>query len=118
MYRGMSLQRILDNRMLGLQRQGRIGFYGPSLGQEAAIVGAAMAMGPEDWIVPQYREPGAALVRGMPRKELLCQLMGNAEDPVNGHQKHCHYVYRKGNYIPTLPPFGTQLPHAVVTRWR
>src|SRR5207302_1815056 len=83
LYRGMSLQRILDNRMLALQRQGRIGFYGPSLGQEAAIVGAAMAMEPEDWIVPQYREPGAALIRGMPLKELLCQLIGNAEDPVH-----------------------------------
>src|SRR5207249_4255632 len=117
MYRGMSLQRILDNRMLALQRQGRIGFYGPSLGQEAAIVGAAMAMGPEDWIVPQYREPGAALVRGMPLKELLCQLMGNAEDPVKGHQMPCHYVYRKGNYLSISSPVGTQLPHAVGIGW-
>ncbi len=117
MYRWMSLQRILDNRMLGLQRQGRIGFYGPSLGQEAAIVGAAMAMGPEDWIVPQYREPGAALVRGMPLKELLCQLMGNAEDPVKGHQMPCHYVYRKGNYLSISSPVGTQLPHAVGIGW-
>src|SRR5204862_6686024 len=91
LYRGMSLQRILDNRMLALQRQGRIGFYGPSLGQEAAIVGAAMAMEPEDWIVPQYREPGAALVRGMPLKELLCQLVGNSEDPVHCGQMPCNH---------------------------
>jgi pyruvate dehydrogenase E1 component alpha subunit len=116
-YRGMSLQRILDNRMLALQRQGRIGFYGPSLGQEAAIVGAAVAMEPEDWIVPQYREPGAALVRGMPLKELLCQLMGNAEDPVKGRQMPCHYVYRKGNYLSISSPVGTQIPHAVGIGW-
>src|SRR5437660_1795782 len=113
----MSLQRILDNRMLALQRQGRIGFYGPSLGQEAAIVGAAMAMEPEDWIVPQYREPGAALVRGMPLKELLCQLIGNAEDPVHGRQMPCHYVYRKGNYLSISSPVGTQIPHAVGIAW-
>ncbi len=117
MYRWMSLQRILDNRMLALQRQGRIGFYGPSLGQEAAIVGSAMAMEPDDWIVPQYREPGAALVRGMPLKELLCQLMGNAEDPVKGRQMPCHYVYRKGNYLSISSPVGTQLPHAVGIGW-
>jgi len=117
LYRGMSLQRILDNRMLALQRQGRIGFYGPSLGQEAAIVGAAMAMEPEDWIVPQYREPGAALVRGMPLKELLCQLIGNAEDPVHGRQMPCHYVYRKGNYLSISSPVGTQIPHAVGIAW-
>src|SRR5256885_16933353 len=107
--RGVNLQRILDNRMLALQRQGRIGFYGPSLGQEAAIVGAGMAMEPEDWIVPQYREPGAALVHGMPLKELLCQLIGNSEDPVHGRQMPCHYVYRKGNYLSISSPVGTQI---------
>ena len=117
MYRGMCLQRILDNRMLALQRQGRIGFYGPSLGQEAAIVGAAIAMEPEDWIVPQYREPGAALIRGMPLKELLCQLIGNAEDPVKGRQMPCHYAYRKGNYLSISSPVGTQIPHAVGIAW-
>src|SRR5256885_6856716 len=79
LYRGMNLQRILDNRMLALQRQGRIGFYGPSLGQEAAIVGAALAMEPEDWIVPQYREPRAALIPLMPLNELLCHINANAQ---------------------------------------
>lgn len=117
MYRWMMLQRILDNRMLALQRQGRIGFYGPSLGQEAAIVGSAMAMGPDDWIVPQYREPGAALVRGMPLKELICQLIGNAEDPIHGRQMPCHYAYRNGNYLSISSPVGTQLPHAVGIAW-
>src|SRR5437867_12619156 len=107
MYRWMSLQRILDNRMLGLQRQGRIGFYGPSLGQEAAIVGAAMAMGREDWIVPQYRGPGAALVRGLPLKELLCQLLANADDPVKGPQMPCHYLYRHWNYLSITAPGAT-----------
>jgi len=117
MYRWMTLERILDNRMLALQRQGRIGFYGPSLGQEAAIVGAALAMDPDDWIVPQYREPAAALVRGMPLKELVCQFMGNAEDPAKGHQMPCHYAYRKGNYLSISSPVGTQLPHAVGIGW-
>lgn len=117
LYRGMMLERILDDRMLALQRQGRIGFYGPSVGQEAAIVGAAMAMEDDDWIVPQYREPGAALIRGMPLKELICQLIGNSQDPVKGHQMPCHYVYRKGNYLSISSPVGTQLPHAVGIAW-
>jgi pyruvate dehydrogenase E1 component alpha subunit len=113
----MVLERILDNRMLALQRQGRIGFYGPSVGQEAAILGAAMAMDGDDWIVPQYREPGAALIRGMPLKDLICQLIGNSEDPVKGHQMPCHYAYRKGNYLSISSPVGTQLPHAVGIAW-
>ncbi|HYM38739.1 MAG TPA: thiamine pyrophosphate-dependent dehydrogenase E1 component subunit alpha [Thermoplasmata archaeon] len=117
LYRGMMLERILDNRMLALQRQGRIGFYGPSIGQEAAIVGAAMAMEANDWIVPQYREPGAALARGMPLKELICQFMTNSGDPAKGRQMPCHYVYRKGNFLSISSPVGTQIPHAVGIGW-
>src|SRR3989304_4936142 len=63
-YRTMSLVRTLDTRMLSLQRQGRIGFYVPSTGQEAAQVGAADWLRPEACVLPAYREPGAALWRG------------------------------------------------------
>ena len=117
LYRVMLLERTLDNRMLSLQRQGRIGFYGPSLGQEAAIVGAAFAMEARDWIFPQYREPGAALVRGMPLRQLIAQFFGNAEDPIHGRQMPCHYVYRAGNFMSISSCVGTQIPLAVGTAW-
>ncbi len=117
LYRGMMLERILDDRMLALQRQGRIGFYGPSTGQEAAIVAPALAMGPEDWIVPQYREPGAALARGMPHKDMICQFIGNAADPIHGRQMPCHYVYRAGHFLSISSPVGTQIPHATGIAW-
>lgn len=117
MYRFMLLERILDERMLALQRQGRIGFYGPSVGQEAAIVGSAMAMGPDDWIFPQYREPAAALVRGMPLADMVAQFVGNGRDPIHGRQMPCHYVYRKGNFASISSCVGTQIPHAVGAAW-
>ena len=117
LYRFMTLERILDERMLALQRQGRIGFYGPSVGQEAAIVGSAIAMGPDDWIFPQYREPAAALVRGMPLADMVAQFVGNARDPIRGRQMPCHYVYRKGNYASISSCVGTQIPHAVGAAW-
>ena len=117
LYRFMLLERTLDGRMLSLQRQGRIGFYGPSIGQEAAIVGAAFAMEPRDWIFPQYREPGAALARGMPLKELIAQFFGNALDPIHGRQMPCHYVYRKGNYMSISSVVGSQIPLAVGAAW-
>lgn len=117
LYRIMLLERTLDDRMLSLQRQGRIGFYGPSLGQEAAIVGAAFAMEPRDWIFPQYREPGAALVRGMPLEMLIAQFFGNAQDPVMGRQMPCHYVFREGNFMSISSCVGTQIPLAVGAAW-
>ena len=117
LYRWMVLQRTLDTRMLALQRQGRIGFYGPSIGQEAAVVAPAMALGPDDWLVPQYREPGAALVRGMPLRDMICQFIGNAGDPLQGRQMPCHYVYAKGHYLSVSSPVGTQIPHAAGIAW-
>ena len=117
LYRYMLLERLLDGRMLSLQRQGRIGFYGPSVGQEASIVGAALAMEPQDWIVPQYREPGAALLRGMPLSQLVAQLFGNALDPIKGRQMPCHYAYREGNFMSIASTVGTQISHAVGIAW-
>jgi len=117
LYRFMVLERTLDTRMLSLQRQGRIGFYGPSLGQEAAIVGAAFAMEPRDWIFPQYREPGAALVRGMPLSHLVAQFFGNALDPIQGRQMPCHYAYRAGNFMSISSVVGSQIPLAVGAAW-
>ncbi|MBC8422671.1 pyruvate dehydrogenase (acetyl-transferring) E1 component subunit alpha [bacterium] len=63
-YRYMTLAREGDKRMLNLQRQGRIGTFGPSTGQEAIAVTTALAMNDEDWLVGAFRELGARLVRG------------------------------------------------------
>jgi pyruvate dehydrogenase E1 component alpha subunit len=64
LYEQMVQVREFDRRMLMLQRQGRIGFYGPILGQEAATVGSVAALEPRDWIFPALREGAAAMMRG------------------------------------------------------
>ena len=66
LYKAMVRTRIVDDRMLKLQRQGRIPFHVGALGEEAAIIGAAAALRDRDWIVPCYREIGALLWRGYP----------------------------------------------------
>src|SRR6188472_2107278 len=52
LFESMLRIRVTDARMMALQRQGRISFYGEAMGQEAAIVGSAAASEPNDWIVP------------------------------------------------------------------
>jgi len=64
LYRGMFLGREVDQRMLKLQRQGRIGTFGPCTGQEAAHCAPAFAMTEKDWFVGAFREVGARLMRG------------------------------------------------------
>src|SRR2546425_4866507 len=116
-YRYLVLVRTLDNRMLSLQRQGRIGFYVPSTGEEASQVGSAIALETRDWAFPAYREPGAALWRGYSVATLIAQAYGNAKDPQQGRQMPNHYGARDINYVPVSSPVGTQIPQAVGAAW-
>ncbi len=111
------LVRTLDTRMLSLQRQGRIGFYVPSIGEEASQVGSAIALEKRDWVFPAYREPGCALWRGFPLDQLIAQSYGNAMDPLKGRQMPNHYGLRSINYVTASSPVGTQIPHAVGAAW-
>jgi len=58
LFRHIVKMRVLDQRMLSLQRQGRIGFYGTAAGQEAAVTGSAYPMRDTDWVFPALREMG------------------------------------------------------------
>ncbi len=104
MYRNMVLARELDRRMLALQRQGRIGTYAMLEGQEAVQVGSALALEPEDFVFPSYREHGVQVTRGLPMEVLLAYWKGlpNADWDME--------KYRTG--IVTVP-IASQLPHAV-----
>jgi 2-oxoisovalerate dehydrogenase E1 component alpha subunit len=112
-YETMLLVRLLDERMLRLQRQGRIGFYLAATGEEAAVVAPAHALRPTDWIYSSYREIGAALYRGYPLRTFLSQLHGNAEDPIKGRQMPVHHSVRRLNFVSVSSPVGTQIPQAV-----
>jgi pyruvate dehydrogenase E1 component alpha subunit len=112
-YRGMVRIRIMDERLMALQRQGRIGFYGEARGQEAAIVGSAAALVKGDWIVPALREAGAGLYAGMPLRQYIAQLYGNVNDAGKGRQLGCHPCDRDSNYVVMSSCIATQAPQAV-----
>jgi pyruvate dehydrogenase E1 component alpha subunit/2-oxoisovalerate dehydrogenase E1 component alpha subunit len=112
-YRHMLLCRLLDERMMALQRQGRIGFYGTVTGEEAAVIGSAYALRREDWIFPALRQGGAAILRGYPLVRYVAQLMGNREDVLKGHMQPCHYSSRDVNFVSWSSCIANQLPQAV-----
>ena len=112
-YRWMVTARVADERCLSLQRQGRIGFYAPLAGQEAAQVGATLALRPEDWVFPAYLELAVALVRGVPLSEIFDQLVGNSRDRIKGRQMPNHFGFRAQNFVVASSPIGTQISHAV-----
>jgi pyruvate dehydrogenase E1 component alpha subunit len=113
LFEGMLRIRVTDARMMALQRQGRIGFYGEAMGQEAAVVGSAAATKPDDWIVPALREAGVGLYRGMTLDSYISQIFGNAVDPTKGRQMPCHPCDREHHYVVMSSCVSTQIPHAV-----
>jgi pyruvate dehydrogenase E1 component alpha subunit/2-oxoisovalerate dehydrogenase E1 component alpha subunit len=113
LFEGMLRIRVTDARMMALQRQGRIGFYGEAMGQEAAVVGSAAASEPQDWIVPALREAGVGLYRGMTLDSYIAQIFGNAADVTKGRQLPCHPCDREHHYVVMSSCVSTQVPHAV-----
>jgi pyruvate dehydrogenase E1 component alpha subunit len=117
LYKAMVRTRQLDDRLVALQRQGRIGFHIGSLGEEASILGSAFAMRPQDWLFPCYREFGAVLWRGLPLQRYIDNMFGNANDPAKGRQMPDHYTYREGRFGSISSPIGTQITQAVGFAW-
>jgi len=112
MYRTMQLTRFFDERGMLLQRQGRIGFYVPSFGQEAIQIGTASALRDSDWIFPSYREPGVFISRGASLFEMLCNLWGNQSDVCKGRQMPVHYSFSDLRLFSVSSPISTQVIQA------
>ncbi len=117
LYRHIVLTRLIDERLLSLQRQGRVAFHVGSLGEEATIIGSAAALRPSDWVFPCYREFGAALMRGLPLQRLIDNVFGNAKDVVKGRQMPHHYTARDIGWASISSPVGTQITQAVGFAW-
>ena len=103
-HRVMLLSRRFDERLLSLQRQGRIGTFAPTKGQEAAQIGAVAALKKEDWVVPAFRETAATIYRGAPLFGLFIFQAGYNEGG---------WVPEDQHDLPIAVPVGTQIPHAV-----
>ena len=103
LHRAMLLSRRFDERMLTLQRQGRIGTFAPVKGQEASQLGAMAALSEKDWFVPSFRETAAAIWRGTPLSGLLLYNAGYNEGGAIDEAQHD---------LPISIPVGTQIPHA------
>lgn len=108
MFRCMLATRRLDERLINMQRQGRIGTYGPSRGQEAAQVGSAMAIGPDDWTAQAFREMGMTLARGW-GMHMPMFFWGGSEE---GNR-----VAEGINDLPIAVPVSSQTLHGVGIAW-
>jgi len=107
--RWMMKSRLYDKRVIALQRQGLFGVYSPGTGQEASIVGSAMALDPaRDWMVPQYRELMATVHHGLPLEVISAQYLGKIA-PAR--------IPDGVKVLPSQVSIAAQLPHATGLAW-
>ncbi len=104
LHRAMLLGRRFDERMLSLQRQGRIGTFAPIKGQEASNVGAVAALRETDWMAPSFRETAGLLWRGFTMEGILAYFGGYDE---------AGRIPDESRTLPVSIPVGSQLLHAV-----
>lgn len=108
LYKYMLFARILDERCLHLQRQGRMGTYGPCRGQEAVGTAVAYCLTADDWLVPSYRELPAFLWRGWPLDRYLLWW--------GGHEiGSC--IPEGVNDLPICVPIASQCQYAAGIAW-
>jgi len=108
-YTVMLKGRRFDERCVSLQRQGRMVTLAPGIGQEAATVGAAMALDQKtDWFVPQYRELAGQLWHGYPLRLAFLWHVGH---PV------AFKVPEGLNMLPFQAAIAGQLPQAAGLAW-
>ncbi|CAN5244072.1 pyruvate dehydrogenase (acetyl-transferring) E1 component subunit alpha [soil metagenome] len=108
LYRAMVFARTYDRKGVALQKQGRLATYAPFEGQEAAQVGSAAALDPEDWMVATYRDAAAMWMQGYPLELLFA---GRTGDERGGSPP---------DHVPVLPPsitVGGHMVHAVGLAW-
>lgn len=111
-YSDMLYTRMLDERMQGAQRQGRLSFYLTCTGEEAAVAGTIAAFQPQDMVMAQYREQLALRYRGFTTAQFMNQLFSNVEDLGKGRMMPVHYGSRELNIMTISSPLATQIPQA------
>ncbi|WP_367319712.1 pyruvate dehydrogenase (acetyl-transferring) E1 component subunit alpha [Streptomyces sp. HUAS ZL42] len=102
-HRQMVLGRRFDTQATALTKQGRLAVYPSSRGQEACQVGAVLALRPDDWLFPTYRDSVALVTRGIDPVEVLTLLRGDW---------HCGYDPAATRTAPQCTPLATQVLHA------
>jgi pyruvate dehydrogenase E1 component alpha subunit len=107
--RWMKIGRVFDSRAIALQRQGKSLTFAGMHGQEAALVGSAMALDPaRDWMVPQYRESLALAIHGYSLARFFLYLRGHAPGAA---------IPDGVKVLPVQISVGSHITHAVGLAW-
>jgi 2-oxoisovalerate dehydrogenase E1 component len=101
--------RMIEEKMLVLLRQGKISKWFSGIGQEAIAVGTALALQPDEWIMPLHRNLGIFTTRGMPLHKLYQQWQGQKEGYSKGRERSFHFGSKEHHICGMISHLGPQL---------
>jgi 2-oxoisovalerate dehydrogenase E1 component len=108
-YKKLLLPRLVEEKMLILLRQGRIGKWFSGIGQEAISVGSTMAMEADEYILPMHRNLGVFTARNIPVSKLMAQWQGKASGFTRGRDRSFHFGTQEHKIIGMISHLGPQL---------
>jgi pyruvate dehydrogenase E1 component alpha subunit len=112
-YRNMLITRGLEERGHILYKQGKIpGSFYTGRGNEAASVGVATAMGPDDVGTPLHRDMGVHITRGVEPWKIFAQFMGRIDGPARGRDGNVHMADQNLGLIAMVSHLPAMLPVA------
>ncbi|WP_114939746.1 alpha-ketoacid dehydrogenase subunit alpha/beta [Mucilaginibacter endophyticus] len=108
-YKKLLFPRMVEEKMLILLRQGRIGKWFSGIGQEAIAVGSALAMNTDEYILPMHRNLGVFTSRGIPLSRLMAQWQGKPSGFTKGRDRSFHFGTQEYKIIGMISHLGPQL---------
>ena len=108
-YRELLYSRMIEEKMLVLLRQGKVGKWFSGIGQEAISVGATMAMQQDEWIMPLHRNLAVFTCRGMSLEKLFLQWQGSKEGFSKGRERSFHFGSKEHFIAGMISHLGPQL---------
>jgi TPP-dependent pyruvate/acetoin dehydrogenase alpha subunit len=113
-YRNMLITRGVEDRGHILYKQGKIpGSFYTGRGNEAAAIGVAMAMGPEDVGAPLHRDMGVHITRGVEPWRIFANYMARVDGPTRGRDGNVHLADARLGLIAMVSHLPAMLPVAV-----
>ncbi|MCZ4242792.1 alpha-ketoacid dehydrogenase subunit alpha/beta [Pedobacter punctiformis] len=108
-YKKLLYPRMVEDKMLKLLRQGRIGKWFSGIGQEAIAVGSTLAMQKQEYILPMHRNLGVFTSRNIPLKKLMAQWQGKLTGFTKGRDRSFHFGTQDYKIIGMISHLGPQM---------